>query len=204
MAEKVEPLFPYQGQTLYPRAAVNLGGTINVYSSCGHGTYPSVVGTIATNQAFIVAGYGCTEIDPYPSGSSLSWPVWFVKNGAFAEGWINRNTSCVGYRFRNSNGSGLVGISTVTINGVQHSLMATKRSVAVLNSSGTSWGSLAANVYIATRDDCTGVSNTGYMRAHYYRPIQGSGAFQTFGSNTYAFVNLDLKNGSMPNNRAVW
>jgi hypothetical protein len=129
--------------------------------------------------------WGYVQIRPYPEGDIYDW--------------VNYQEP---YHYYNSNGSSLVGSTSVSINGTAYRQFSLSRAVTVRAISGSVYSTLNPdNTLIATNTSHTGDNYSGYMEFQKIKIAQGNWA--NLCGTTYGYVDLDLAHGSMPSNRSV-
>ncbi len=198
-------------------AAVNLSSTtISVYSGTvsssihvgGITAGGSVVGMIYPNEFYIVI--------PNSSAYITSFKIYFRDgNGNARYGYIETSKGTTlgdyswnahqhPYHYYNTSGRVLVeSEQTVPINGVIYRVFTVKRNVVYRNSSGEAIGTLSTGMEIACRSSQTGQTYKSHMIFYYKRTPPGTWTRMSAGVD-YAFVDLDIENGTMPYNRAIW
>lgn len=197
-------------------AVVNLSTTqIPVYSSLvesqahvgGKTAGGTVVGKIYKNEFYTLI--------PNDSMYITSFKIYFRDgNGNCRYGYIETSPGYTlddyawkaqqhPYHYYNSSGSALTASEqSVPINGIVHRVFTVARDVTYRAPNGTVLGTISAGMELLTRASTTGVTYPGYM-IFYYKGNPGSAHTKMNANYDYAFVDLDLKNGSMPNNRAI-
>ncbi len=109
------------------------------------------------------------------------------------------------YHLYNSNGSSLVtSASTGLINNESYRIFTVKRAVIFRAPNGTQLGQLTAGMQVACKSSTTGGTYHDFMVCYWKRSGNGSTWTRMYAGYDYVFVDLDLKNGAIPNNRALW
>lgn len=197
-------------------AAVNLSSTtINVYETLVRSERHTgsvtaggaVIGKIYPNEFYIVTPnespywthfriffrdasgqgrYGYIETSPGVTLDDYSWNAYQYP-----------------YHYYNTSGNGLVeSEKTVPINGVVHRVFTAARNVAYRSPNGDPLGTIPAGTQLACQSSTTGQTYTDYM-VFYYKKNSGGSWTKMNATVDYAFVDLDIENGSMPYNRAI-
>lgn len=107
------------------------------------------------------------------------------------------------YHYYNSNGSTLVSSPDIYINGSYYKVFTVKRPVSCRDKSNLLLDWLPVGTQIATNQSTTGESFGDYMLFLYKRSSASDPWVQFFSNNAYAFVDLDLSNGSVPSDRSI-
>lgn len=197
-------------------AVVNLSTTqIPVYSSLvecqghvgGKTAGGSVIGKIYRNEFYTLI--------PNSSNYVTSFKIYFRDaSGTCKYGYIETSPGYTyedyawkeqqhPYHYYNSTGSSLTASEqTVPINGVKHRRFQVVRAVTYRAPSGEVLGTIPAGTDLFTRASTSGTTYPGYM-IFYYKGKSGSVQSKIHANYDYVFVDLDLKNGSMPSNRAI-
>ncbi len=197
-------------------AAVNLSSiTFNVYETLvrsqihvgGVTVGGEIVGKIYPNEFYIVI--------PNDSPYVTSFRIYFRDgNGQGRFGYIETshgttlddyawNAHQHPYHYYNTSGNGLVeSEQTVPINGNIHRVFKVARDVTYRAPNGNLLGTISAGMELACRSSSTGQSYTDHMIFYYKRTPPGTWT-KMHATVDYAFVDLDIENGSMPYNRAI-
>lgn len=197
-------------------AAVNLSSaTINIYEarvssqihSGGVTAGGAVIGKIYPNEFYIVI--------PNDSPYLTSFKIFFRdSSGQGRYGYIETSRGVTlddyswhekqyPYHYYNTSGRGLVeSEETVPINGNVHRVFTVDRDVTYRAPNGNLLGTISAGMQLACRSSSTGQSYTDYM-VFYYKRNSGGSWTKMHATVDYAFVDLDIENGSMPYNRAI-
>ena len=199
-------------------AAVNLSTTkIPVYEKLVHSSVHTGSVTVGGNVIGHIHQYEFYTVIPNSSNYITSFKIYFLDgNNNCKYGYIETlpattfdeyawNKYQYPYQYYNSNGSKLVeSAKTVPINGDVCRIFTVKRTVSYKSPSGTTLGTIPVGTQLACKSSTTGVSNPGYMVFYYKRNSSVSAWTKINSTIDYAFVDLGLSGGAMPNNRAIW
>lgn len=190
------PVYEKLVQSGIHQGAVTAGGNIigHIYQYEFYIVLPNVSNTVYTPTSYKIyfrdankqCRYGYIETSP---GTTLGYYAW--------------NAQQHPYCYYNSDGSKLVeSKKTVPINDKIYRIFTVARDVKYFDPYGNELSTIEAGMEIATLTSETGKNHNDYMVFYWKR--DPASVWRPFHKDySYVFVDLDMKNGNMPNNRAI-